>query len=252
MIVAAIILLPILPMLADVFLIWLELILLAVGFITWLVWHFLSPKIASLMFHGRGAKSKLRGEGRSVFIGRDSEPLDFKATRVIRKSFYPLIFLFGTTTLIIPIFQYFGILEIRPSDPMALTANVVVLSMVLWPTISLFVVPIKWTIDTLNVRHFEHENVIVRALELSPYLSDFISFSVAYQFLLAMFTAGKAYDAILALIVLFWFMFPPTLLMTALYMRFSIAKHVRALQSSFEEKGYELSRKHLRLVEPAS
>jgi ribosomal protein L40E len=115
-----------------------------------------------------------------------------------------------------------------------------------------FVIPIKWTIEELGVRHFEHEKAMVRALELSPYLADFISFSAAYQFLITMFSAGTAHDAFLYLVVFMLLIFPPALLMTTLYVRFSLPKNARALRNSFEQKGYGLTRKNLHLVEPSS
>jgi hypothetical protein len=253
MIIAVVILFPVLYIAEMSSAGFFELFLLTVGFVTWLVWHGLSPKLASLMFHGRGTQSKLDKDGYSVFIARDSAPDEFKAMRVVRQSFYPLIFLFGTTTLIIPILGYFGLWNFLgfSGSNSNFIIEVILLSILVWPTTSVFIVPIKWTVDKLGVRHFDHEKNIVRALELSPYLADFISFSVVYQFLLTVFTTGRPYVGVIYLIASLLMLFPPTLLMTALYMRFSLAKHVQALQASFQEKGYELSRKNLRLVEPA-
>jgi len=227
---------------------YLELFLLLLGFITWLVWHFLSPRLAALMIHGRGVQSKLQKEGHSFFLSPSSAQLEqFKPINIVKRSFYPLIFLFGTTTIFIPILQHFGYIP-ATLNPISLAIYVLALGIVLWPTVSLFVIPIKWTIDSLGVRHFEHEKAIVRALELNPYLSDFISFSVAYQFLLTMFAAGELITALAGLLILLWLMYPPALLMTMLYMRFSIKKHARALEMSFEKKGYNLGPKDVRLV----
>jgi len=220
--------------------------------LAWVLWHFASPKMASVMIHGFG-KSRFHPDlGRYTLLGTGSAQRPVSERQIVTRSVFPLLFFFGFSSIAVQVLSYLakaslplansltqiGILGGHQGDPtLELAYNILWMSIWLLP-FSAFVVPVKFVIEGLELRFFDRRNFIVEDFRWSPFLANLWGLGAFYSLLTHLLTAGGAItSALLGLAVLLLFLLPPSLLLSLLYHRFSLSSNIRRVQYSFRQKG---------------
>ncbi|MGD0550702.1 MAG: hypothetical protein ABSA81_09195 [Candidatus Bathyarchaeia archaeon] len=216
------------------------------------LWHFISPMMASLMIHGIG-KSRFHPDlGKYTLLGTGSTQRPFTERQIIARSIFPLLFFFGFSNIALQVLHYaaevsrpladslvkLGILGGHPGDPaLELAYNIIWTSIWLLP-FSAFVVPVKFIVEGLELRFFDRSKFILEDFRWSPFLANLWGLGAFYSLLVRLFTAGGAFtSALLGLATLLLFLLPASLLLSVLYHRFSLPRNIRRVQHTFREKG---------------
>lgn len=218
----------------------------ALSILTWVVWHFLCPKVTSAMIHGIRSKTRVQRD-RGVFLVPDAAPRKFTNREIFRQSLFPLLFLLGVSLLLLPILERFSLVSATGS--MDLVVYVAIFSFIAWPIISVLVVPVMWTMQELGLRRFDEGKQTVERFELNPQLHDFLGFGALFTFVFHLFAAGELQESVISLFALIWFLYPPALMCTYLYHRFSLLRNVRKVHESFLKKGLNLQGLHILLAQ---
>jgi hypothetical protein len=225
---------------------------LGFALLAWVLWHFVSPRLASVMIHGFG-KSRFHPDlGRYTLLGAGSAQRPFTERRVVARSIFPLLFFFGFSNIALQVLSYLakasrpladslvqiGVLGGHPGDPaLELAYNILWTSIWLLP-FSAFVVPVKFVVEGLELRFFDRSKFIVEDFRWSPFLANLWGLGAFYSLLVRLFTAGGAFtSALLGLATLLLFLLPASLLLSVLYYRFSLSSNIRRVHYSFRDKG---------------
>ena len=216
------------------------------------LWHFVSPRMASVMIHGFG-KSRFHPDlGKYTLLGAGSAQRGFSEFQIVTRSIFPLLFFFGFSNITLQILSYLakasppladslvqiGILGNHAADPaLSLAYNLLWTSIWLLP-FSAFVVPVKFVVEGLELRFFDRRKFIVQDFRWSPFLANLWGLGAFYSVLVRLFTAGGTFtSALIGLATLLLFLFPASLFLTVLYHKFSLSNNIRKVHESFREKG---------------
>jgi hypothetical protein len=225
---------------------------LGFALLAWVLWHFISPRMASVMIHGFG-KSRFHPDlGKYTLLGVGSAERSFTERRIIARSIFPLLFFFGFSNITLQVLGYLakasrlladllvqiGILGGHAGDPsLELAYNILWTSIWLLP-FSAFVVPVKFVVEGLELRFFDRSKFVVEDFRWSPFLANLWGLGAFYSLMVRLFTAGGAFtSALLGLATLLLFLLPASLLLSVLYHRFSLSSNIQRVHHSFREKG---------------
>ncbi len=225
----------------------LALAFLLLGGLTWAVWHFISPGVTSLMIHGLKSK-KVQRYGK-VFFAREPEHKTSNSS-ILRQSLFPMVFLLGASLMLLPILQHLGYTpHTLSSDDLAIF--VLEVSFLIWPIVSVLVVPVMWTMHALGLRRLNEETQTIERFEINPHLHDFVGFAALFTFMFHLFAGGEDMGAsLISLVLLLWFLYPPALLSTAVFHRFSLTRAVERVHRGFQSRGLSLEEFEISLIKP--
>src|SRR3989442_1885185 len=219
------------------------LILLSLGLslLTVAVWHIFAPRVANLMIHGFTSKSKFHvSSGKSVLLVDEPTERPLRVKEVLLRAFLPLIFVLTVSNYLgsIPFISSLG--QQYGGSALGTTVLTYILSILLMPFVSVLVVPVVWIMNGLGVRFLDPKKKTVQTFQVSSIVLNMLSIgtvlSFFYQIISKTNPEGIGYNIGL-IIALAWLLYPPSLLATVLYHKYSISRHILKVHQSFPQKG---------------
>jgi hypothetical protein len=205
----------------------------------WIIWHFLSPKIAYYSLTKKIKNSK----GRIELIssrGISEEELTF--SNIFSRAYHPLAFGLGVSFTLLSIIELAPISEsIFTSEPLMKTAQIAIISILAVTVGSSYVGPVVWLFKDSNIRIKDSIKIIIeepkihslanQLVEVYTFLQAPISFTVV--------ATGRDYMYAFALLaMLIMTVLTVAFSTTILYIKFSAKKSLHQLTDRLLKEGY--------------
>jgi hypothetical protein len=242
-IVAASILVPLLllmPLAGVVATLGLDVLFLLTALVTWLIWRFLSPKITEIVIHGLRSRSKLHlKSGTGIFLVHEQLDPQFGWIQILQRSLLPLVLVLGISSASLG-------LQARLTGvhtPLSLTIDTLLLALLVWPTVSVFVIPVTWVLEGVGVRFLNERKITVEAFRIFPFWFNFLGATTIVSFLYTLLSVPSPESIpsrVGEIIALVWLLYPPAIFLTAFYHIYSLPNHLRKAYLSFEKKGVKV------------
>ena len=213
--------------------------------LTWAIWHFMADKIVKIAVHGLGSGSKLLYPGRvkQVYL-IDELPASKNHIRfLLRRSLLPLVLVIGTSGTL----RGFLGKTLGPPTVSSLAITTALISLLVYPLISIFVVPVTWVLDSVGIRFLNEKKRTIETFRINPIWQNLISIGTLASFLFYLFTLPstdtgspdpiRSLDVLIRLVLI---LYPPAIILTTLYYRYSLSKHLSRAHQSFDKRGVRL------------
>lgn len=215
----------------------LRLILSTIG--CWIIWHFLSPRIAyySLTKKIRNSRGKLE----IIFVSGIKEE-EFTFSNVFSRAYYPLAFGLGVSLTLLSIIELTPLAEdIFTSEPLLKTAQIALISLLAVTVGSSYVGPVFWLFQDSDIRIKDNTKMTVEEPKIHSLADEMVE---VYTFLqaplgFAIVAAGGDYIYAFALLtILLMTILTVALSTTILYIKFSSKRNIFQLIQKLSNEGY--------------
>lgn len=206
--------------------------------VTWILWHFASPRLAFYLLTRKIRKDTKRYE--LILHHRVEEELTF--SNAFSKSYYPLAFGIGfslTLFNIIELFPFIG--GLLPSEPMEKVVQLAMISILAIVVGSTYVGPVVWLYRNSGIRIKDNSMMIVEEPKIHSFANNLVE---VYGFIQApigftIAAAGGDYlYAVTLLALLIVTILTVSLSATVLYVRFSSKHNLRSFATRLLMEGY--------------
>lgn len=208
-------------------LVFLNILFLGTGSITWIIWDLFTVKILSVI--------RLRNKS-DLSLGKFSNSI-FSDRTFFKKTVYPIGFVFSMCVL------KWEFTEIPSLTNIFLDFFLFTLLLPL----SVFIVPTKWVLDEANIMRFDNNTKRKERLIISPRLEHFIDVGAVLAFFIAVIHLWKNegwLGMIGMMIIILLFLSISSLMATILYARFSYRKHLENVRMLIKGEKYKFQKKN--------
>ncbi|MEN2974514.1 MAG: hypothetical protein ABDH32_02915 [Candidatus Caldarchaeales archaeon] len=214
----------------------LRLVILALT--TWILWHFISPRLACYLI----ARKMRRGMRRYELVSHKRNIEELTLINVFSKSYYPLAFGLGLSLTLFNIVEIFPIPEgLVPSEPMSKVVQLVMFSILAIVVGSAYVGPVVWLYRDSGIRVKDNVSMVVEEPKIHSFANNLVE---VYGFIQAPIsftiaaTGGDYLYAITLLALLIVTILTVSLSVVILYVRFSSESNLRYLINRLVKEGY--------------
>lgn len=214
----------------------LRLVILALA--TWILWHFISPRLAFYLL----VRKMRKGMGRYELIFHKRTGEELTLSNAFSKSYYPLAFGLGFSLTLFNIVELFPFFEISmPSDPMAKAVQLVMFSILAVVVGSAYVGPVVWLYRDSGIRIKDNAAMVVEEPKIHSFANNLVEvygfIQAPISFTIAV-TGGDYLYAIALLALLLVTILTVSLAVVILYVRFSSESNLSYLFTKLIKEGY--------------
>ncbi len=202
----------------------------------WIIWHFISPRLAGYLVIRRIRNSK--GRLQLMFVEEEKyEEMTF--TNIFSKVYYPLAFGLGVSLTILSIIELLPPEVNRmPPDPIQKTAQIAIISILAVTMGSAYVGPVVWLFSDSGIRIKDNVRIVIeepkihslanQMIEIYSFIQAPISFAIA--------ASGGDYAYAFGLLALLMItILTASLLTTVLYIKVSSLKNLKKFISMLKK-----------------
>jgi G:T/U-mismatch repair DNA glycosylase len=207
-------------------LIFVNILLIGIGIISWIFWDSFTVKIISILL----LRKKV-----NLSLGISSDFI-FDKWSFSKRTIYPLGFVFSICILKWEFTEIPGMINIFWDF---------ILFALLLP-LSIFIVPTKWVLDEAKIFHSDKSTKMKKMVAIPTHLEHFVGFGAVLSFFIFVLDIWKKqgfYGIIGSLMIFFFVLGIPSVTTVILYGRFSYKKHIENVRMLIEEKKYKLSKR---------
>ncbi len=198
---------------------------------TWLIWHFLSPYVASVILLGMSSKSLKNKQSRYDFmIVEKPRPEPITLSNIISRAYYPAAFGVGLAFTLLNLSQYIPELAgLFREGMLERTADIVWISLIIMAVGSIYVGPVAWIFDDAGVRLYDRLRRVMLKPQLARFADELVELYSFIQVPLSFFVGisiGRLAESIFLAAVLIYTIFMAAFIVTLLYALLSSEKHL--------------------------